>query len=262
MRGSTLLCALSTVRRCVGFESYVREGWACVRGLVDAPTMATLRESADRLEALGASFTEDTRTNGVFYEVQSASGRKRERAIAPGVLRKLTGPSKQSMALNRLRSDDRVLAAARACGVHDPRCVVDQLNLKHPFIGSSFPFHQDSAFVIGAAARDLGLYGGVHMVLALDRSDADNGGFEVLGRTHTKGIVDLAYDTSAPMDRGASIFDETHRTLVTLEPGDAILFHPNLAHGSGPNISERRRRLVTLWFVGGEPPLKPAPSGG
>jgi len=38
-----------------------------------------------------------------------------------------------------------------------------------------------------------------------------------------------------------------------LQPGDAVLFDPFLAHGSGPNRSDRRRRLITLWFVGGAP---------
>ena len=38
---------------------------------------------------------------------------------------------------------------------------------------------------------------GVHVALALDPSDAANGGFEVLGRTHTfDGLTLTKYDTS------------------------------------------------------------------
>jgi ectoine hydroxylase-related dioxygenase (phytanoyl-CoA dioxygenase family) len=56
-----------------------------------------------------------------------------------------------------------------------------------------------------------------------------------------------AYDSSQTNE---GVFDETHRTVTPLEPGDAVFFHPMLAHGSGANRSERPRRLVTLWFVG------------
>ena len=56
------------------------------------------------------------------------------------------------------------------------------------------------------------------------------------------------YDTS-PTDAG--VFDESRRTLIPLDPGDAVIFHPHLAHGSGPNASPLQRRLVALWFIGG-----------
>lgn len=49
------------------------------------------------------------------------------------------------------------------------------------------------------------------------------------------------------------MFDETFRALVPLAPGDALVFHPQLAHGSGLNRTERQRRLVTLWYRGGGP---------
>jgi ectoine hydroxylase-related dioxygenase (phytanoyl-CoA dioxygenase family) len=36
----------------------------------------------------------------------------------------------------------------------------------------------------------------------------------------------------------------------------AVIFHPHLAHGSGPNASPLQRRLVALWFIGG-PAINP-----
>jgi ectoine hydroxylase-related dioxygenase (phytanoyl-CoA dioxygenase family) len=55
------------------------------------------------------------------------------------------------------------------------------------------------------------------------------------------------YDASQTLEHR---FDTTHRIVPALAPGDAIFFSPWLAHGSGPNRSERRRRIATLWFVG------------
>lgn len=238
-----------------GFDSvaWEREGWLVIRGLLDTATVATLQDATDTLEHEAATIARNTRIHGTYFEVQTASGRKGEPAVAPGVLRKITNPSKTSAPFARLRTDPRVLAWVRASGLAEPRCVIDQVNPKAPRVGTGFPYHQDAGFLFGAARAQLEANGGAHLVIALDPSDAENGGFEVLGRTHHGPLIDLEhrYDTST---RNEDLFDMSFRTLPVLEPGDAVLFHPMLAHGSGPNPSSRRRRLVTQWWVGGSPP--------
>jgi len=234
----------------VDLDTWEREGWILIRELLDDRTIADLQEATDDLQRQAAAFVEDTSIRGTFFEVQTASGRKREPALRPGLLRKITGPSKAQPAFARLRTDARVLALVKALGLDTPRCVVDQVNLKSPRVGSGFPYHQDAGFLFGAARARLETYGGAHLVIALDPSDRGNGGFEVLGRTHRGPLVDLEqqYDTST---RNADLFDLSGREVPSLAPGDAVAFHPMLAHGSGPNPSERRRRLVTMWWVGG-----------
>ncbi|MEQ1506475.1 MAG: phytanoyl-CoA dioxygenase family protein [Myxococcota bacterium] len=233
----------------VDLEAWDREGWFVVRALIDLRTVAALQAATSDLERRAAAFEHDTSVGGTYFEVQTASGRKRQPAMAPGVLRKITGPSKSEPAFARLRTDRRVLAVVRGLGIPDPRCVVDQVNFKPPRIGSGFPYHQDAGFLYGPARARLDANGGAHLVVALDPSDVGNGGFEVLGRTHRSPLVDLEhrYDTST---RNEDLFDLTYREVPTLAPGDAVVFHPMLAHGSGPNRSDRRRRLVTMWWVG------------
>ena len=230
-------------------EALDRDGYVVVRGLIDDVTIAPLHAATDALEASAQDIAIDTRVGPVFFEVQSASGRKRETAVAPGALRKITGPSKREPAFQRLRTDRRVLDVVAAAGVADAICVVDQVNFKHPFVGTGFPFHQDAAFLHGDAKDRLERFGGVNMVIALDDADADNGGFTVLGGTHLGGLLrdQHGYDTST-MNEG--VFDERQRQTPRLAPGDAVVFSPILAHGSEGNRSPRRRRLVTLWFVG------------
>ncbi len=233
--------------------AYDVDGYLVVRGAVSSRLVAELQAATDVLVDVARDFVVDTAVDGVFYEVQSASGRKRETAVSPGALRKITGPAKASPAFQRLKNDRGLAAIAVALGVHAPRCVVDQVNLKHPRVGTGFPFHQDAAFLHGAAKDALAAGGGVNVVVALDAADADNGGFIVLGGTHTAGLVPgqhqrSGYDTSQ-MNEGT--FDDTRRATPTLAPGDAIFFHPLLAHGSDVNRSDRRRRIATLWFVAG-----------
>lgn len=230
-----------------------REGWLFVRQFIDARTVRTLLEASRVLEASAASFERDTVVLGVGFEVQSETGRRGEFAVSPGALRKIAFPSKGQPVFADLRRDRHLLHALSQLGLEAPKCLVDQINFKLPRRGTGFPFHQDAHFVVGATQGRLERHGGLNLVIALDDADASNGGFEVLGRTHQSGLKTFPYDL-ASMNEG--IFDETHRTLVPMQPGDAVLFHPLLAHGSGPNRSDRPRRLITMWFRGGGPAIK------
>ena len=216
--------------------------------LLDRATLDTLHAATAALESAAADFERDTLVRGVFFQMQSKSGKKGEPAVFPGALRKITSPSSGHPAFDRLRRNPKVLAAVESCGLVAPLCLVDQVNFKLPRVGTCFPYHQDESFLFGDALRRVQQFGGLNLVIALDPSDAENGGFEVLARTHRGELLDVKYDGSA-MNHG--LFDETQRVLPSLSPGAALLFHPRLAHGSGPNRSDRPRRLITLWFGGG-----------
>jgi hypothetical protein len=230
---------------------FEREGWLFVSQLVDDVRLRALVTATETLERTAAAFEQDTLVRGVFFEMQSVSGKKGDRAIFAGALRKITSPSKGQPAFAKLRKDNDVLAAIAACGISAPQCLIDQVNFKLPHVGSCFPYHQDESFLFGDALTRVQQFGGVNLVIALDPVDASNGGFEVLGRTHLGELSPQRYDGSK-MNHGT--FDASYRALPTLRPGDAILFHPRLAHGSEPNRSNRPRRLVTLWFGGGAAP--------
>ncbi len=104
----------------VELDAWRRDGFVVVRGLLDARTVAALQSATDVLEAAGRDFVESTAVGKVFYEVQSASGRKREPAVCPGAFRKITGPSKSTgpggAAFARLRTDPRVVDVVTALG--------------------------------------------------------------------------------------------------------------------------------------------------
>ena len=62
--------------------------------------------------------------------------------------------------------------------------------------------------------------------------------------------ADIDEDDLIPaMNEG--LFDMSRLASPSLSPGDAVFFHPHLGHGSEANRSPRRRRLVTMWYVGG-----------
>jgi ectoine hydroxylase-related dioxygenase (phytanoyl-CoA dioxygenase family) len=228
-------------------EHFERDGWALVPRLLRLREIEVLRTASDALAAKGAHLMADAEIDGARYQVQSASGRRGESAVAPGALRKIVFASSASEEIALLRNDRRVLKLMEAVGVTSPRWIVDQINLKAPLVGTGFPWHQDVAFVAWQQRDAIAQYGGANLVIALDRADEGNGGFEVLSGTHTRGAVKFDYDTAA---MNAGVFDDSRRTLIPLDPGDAVIFHPHLAHGSGPNPSPLPRRLVALWFIG------------
>jgi ectoine hydroxylase-related dioxygenase (phytanoyl-CoA dioxygenase family) len=232
-------------------ERFERDGWALVQRFITPREVEALRRACDELARTGAHLVADAEIGGARYQVQSASGRRGERAIAPGALRKITFASSGSVEVALLRNDRRVLKLVESVGVTSPRWIVDQINLKAPRVGTGFPWHQDTAFVAWQQRDAIAKFGGANLVIALDRADDVNGGFEVLSGTHVNGAVDFDYDTSDnTSDTNAGVFDESRRTLIPLDPGDAVVFHPHLAHGSGPNPSPLPRRLVALWFIG------------
>jgi ectoine hydroxylase-related dioxygenase (phytanoyl-CoA dioxygenase family) len=237
-------------------ERFDRDGWAPVERLLTPREVEALRSASDELAAKGAHLRADAEIDGARYQVQTASGRRGETAVAPGALRKITFASSASVEVALLRNDRRVLKLIESVGVTSPRWIVDQINLKAPRVGTGFPWHQDAAFVAWQQRDAIAKYGGANLVIALDRADEVNGGFEVLSGTHAGGAVNFDYDTSGT---NGGVFDESRRTLIPLDPGDAVVFHPQLAHGSGPNTSLLQRRLVALWFIGGPaitPPLR------
>ena len=238
-------------------ERFEREGWALVQGFLTPREVDALRSASDALAAKGTYLLADAEIDGARYQVQTASGRRAESAIVPGALRKITFASSASEEVALLRNDRRVLKLMESVGVTSPRWIVDQLNLKAPRVGTGFPWHQDVAFVAWQQRDAIAKHGGANLVIALDRADAGNGGFEVLSGTHTSGAVTFDYDTAAT---NAGVFDESRRTLIALDPGDAVVFHPHLAHGSGPNPSPLPRRLVALWFIGA-PAITPRRQG-
>jgi phytanoyl-CoA hydroxylase len=229
-------------------ERFERDGWALVPRFLTRREVEALRSATDELASKGAHLQADAEIDGARYEVQTPGGRRGERAVVPGALRKIVFASCASDEVALLRNDRRVVKLMESVGVTSPRWIVDQINLKAPKVGTGFPWHQDSAFVAWQQRDSIAKYGGANLVIALDRADEVNGGFEVLSGTHAGGAVKFDYDTS---DTNAGVFDESRRTLIPLDPGDAVIFHPHLAHGSGPNSSPLQRRLVALWFIGG-----------
>ena len=249
---------------------YEREGWLVVRGVASAARVADLQAAADALEARAALLTSSRRIEGAWFETQSASGKKGDAAARPGALRKITSPSKLERAFRDLRElrphRARRDGALRPGGGHTRS---DRPGVRG---GSDQRESRENRHRVPVAPGRLLFETAREGRVRSKRRRERRPRARPVRRDErrVRGLIANAPNPRAARREGpvrhprgnrrdsrggrrdetASFFDESGRRLEPLDPGDAIFFHPMLAHGSGRNVSGRRRRVATLWYVG------------
>ena len=78
-------------------ERFDRDGWALVQRFLTRREVEVPRSATDELASKGGHLLADAEIDGARYQVQTASGRRGETAIAPGALRKITFASSGSV---------------------------------------------------------------------------------------------------------------------------------------------------------------------
>jgi len=123
-----------------------------------------------------------------------------------------------------------------------------KIMMKEPKKGGSFEWHQDYGYWYknGNLRPDM-----MSMFLAVDPCVKENGGLQVLVGSHSGGRVDHTFDGGQQgADKGIMehLTKRYPHTYINLKPGDALLFHCNLLHCSGPNDSDQRRWAFNCSF--------------
>lgn len=195
-------------------EAYARDGFARVPGLLDGGEVTALR---DAFEATLA--------------VDVARARYPSAAACLRIVQRWPRMDLRQPAFAALL-DPRTPAGARVCAVfaellpgRDARLISLDVLVKAAGSGLRLPWHQDSP-TWQAAPEALA----ARLWIALDRVDEDTGGVRYAPGSHIDGLTD-----------GDGVTPH-------LQPGDALLHHPDVWHSSGPNRTSGLRRavLVTL----------------
>ena len=85
-----------------------------------------------------------------------------------------------------------------------------------------------------------------------DAAAADSGAMELYAGYHA-GL--LPGTGSAPSDVDPERVDSSRRIAAVTEPGDILVLHSLAPHFSGPNRSQRSRRVIFFGFSAGEEDL-------
>lgn len=129
--------------------------------------------------------------------------------------------------------------------------------LKDARTGGAWAWHQDYGYWYqnGVLFPDL-----CSVMIAVDAATRENGCLEVLQGSHKMGRLNhlLSGDQAgADRERVAEAEKRLEKVYCEMEPGDAIFFHANTLHGSGPNHSENPRwAMICCYNAASNDPYK------
>lgn len=177
----------------------------------------------------------DSAINKNTYDLNDQSGKKTKLTLwfTPGndIYGLLTKSGRMIGSANQLMEGD-----AAVCHFHS------KLMQKEPKVGGAWEWHQD----YGYWYKNEFLFPNqmISIMVAITEATRHNGCLQVIKGSHKMGRVEHGF---AGEQVGASqhYVDLALKTMelvyVELKPGDALFFHTNLLHRSGPNLSDNAR---------------------
>jgi ectoine hydroxylase-related dioxygenase (phytanoyl-CoA dioxygenase family) len=218
--------------------AFERDGYIVVRGLLREDEIALLANAARKDAALFAS----------RYSVEDDSGRKTLMAEWNHAGDDIYGMVSRSR---------RIVAAMEQLLDGEVYHYHSKMMLKEPRVGGAWEWHQDYGYWYqnGCLLPDM-----ASCMIALDRATEENGCLKVLRGSHRMGRIEhgrVGKQTGADLERVAVAQQRFELVACVLDPGDALFFHANLLHASGPNESERPRwSLICAYNTARNDPYK------
>jgi len=117
-----------------------------------------------------------------------------------------------------------------------------KLTAKDPKVGGAWEWHQDYGYWYynGCVAPKM-----LSFMIALDRTDTENGCLKLVRKSHKLGRLDhvqVTPEQNCADPRHMDRILETHEVIdCVLDPGDVVVFHGNTLHRSDQNRSDKRR---------------------
>ena len=223
-------------------QAYTRDGFCIVRALFD-PT--ELRPLVDYLAE--GSVEEDK------FGIPDNQGGRAELLVWTSCADDFIG------SVPRLRRMVALAAAAIGEPVYHWH---SKITFKTPGKPGSWEWHQDFGhwYIEGCLWPRMTSIG-----VALDGMGPDNGPLKLIKASHHIGRIDhvpLGPSNGADPVLVERALEELETVEVHLEPGDAVVFHCNVLHASGPNQSQRPRSLfMSSYNAVSNPPSAPKVPG-
>ncbi len=211
---------------------YQRDGYLIVKSFL----------SGEEIEKLYGIATEDEVLHNHAFDLNDQSGRKTKLTLwyNPGddTFGLLTRGKRMVDSAGGLMEGD-----SSVCHFHS------KLMQKEPRVGGAWEWHQD----YGYWYKNEFLFPDqmISIMIAITAANKANGCLQVIGGSHKLGRIEHGF---AGEQVGASqhYVDLALKIMplvyVELEPGDALIFHPNLLHRSAANLSVRARwSLISVY---------------
>jgi len=233
--------------------SYVDElreqGYAVIRGFLDASEVAAVRREVDKVYAEGVKHRTSYRDHNLLFDILD------DPAVKQRVVLQAHWFSWINDKLEAFRRSDKFYKLLEPLLGPEIKQMTNQIHWKHP--GAKYTFyryHQDIRFrerldLISNPERSY-----VTLGLAVNRQGAHNGGLKVFANSHKRGYHGLAEDAPYIMvgnpDQDAELrkagLDPAAAVQLEMEPGDLVLWTLYTVHGSGPNTSVSDERILMI----------------
>jgi len=213
-------------------QSYHRDGYLAVPGVLDVSQIAALRQVTE-------AFVERSRA---ATKSDAAFDLDPRHTAAQPVLRRIKNPADNDPRYRWVAFESPIPDLVTQLLGPSVRFHHSKLNMKGSLIGAAVEFHQDAAFY--PHSNDDVLAVG----LLLDDATVDNGAMAVLPGSH-RGPIYTHYDSQGRFVgcmRAADIerLDTSRAVLLELPAGSIHIHHYRLVHWSAPNTSTTERRLL------------------
>lgn len=138
-----------------------------------------------------------------------------------------------------------------------------KVNMKQPFEGAAWPWHQD--FVFWHREDGMPAPAAVNVAVFLDDVSEANGPLKIIPGSHELGLIDpdaaggepshdwrrhvaATLEYTVPDELAESLAQSYGTRLLTGPAGTVVAFHPNIVHSSSNNTSEHRRAVLLITY--------------
>ncbi len=226
-------------------EEYETRGYLVLRGLFDAAEVAPWRE---RFAAIVEGETEPAEGMLVMRDVMVAKGAVTPASRAAGIA-KIQDFHNDPVLFDGYVRNERLLSLLEPLTGPDIKSIHTMLINKPPGVDGRHPLHQDMLYFPFRPANAV-----VGSSTALEPCTRENGCLVVVPGSHHAGLLAHENPEWEWLNMGyfgakTDAAEREERVHVEMEPGDTILFHPYLLHGSGRNRTEGFRRMILAHFA-------------
>jgi ectoine hydroxylase len=119
-----------------------------------------------------------------------------------------------------------------------------KLSMKQPGSKGTWDWHQDYGYWYHQAVLRPAM---LTLAIAVDQNTIENGCMSVIKGSHKLGRIEHSRKgeaSGANQTRIDQALKKMEKVTCTLEPGDAVYFHCNVLHASGPNLSIAPRTIL------------------
>lgn len=207
-------------------SDFKRDGFVVVRGMFDATEMKDLARWTDEVE----TYPETPGKFMMYFEKSLKNGQDR-------LLNRLENfyPYHDGF---RALFDGAKLRGAVSELLGEPAILFkDKINFKMPG-GDGFKPHQDQQAGWGTYTDFF-----ITALVSIDEATAENGCLELVAGYHDKGLI--AEEWKPITDEQAAAMNPIS---CPTKPGDVVFFDSYAPHGSGPNMTDAKRRVLYVTY--------------